>query len=461
MDDEAMDDDESFFAPQPTVCTGPHRLPSPNAAGGIAEESDAEAPETNHAPTTVTMPRVSSCNPESQPIEPTSHPGDRLEDNRFTDYGYRSSSTPTTTLSPLLPSTSHRQLHLRATLLDEGVMPPPAAVRFEEFINWFDLRLRRSEPRPRSHRRRRPSPFDEDNLLVRVGVQAEQIADNERPPVSLTFIVDTSGSMDRDDRLGLVRESLPHPRRTNSTTTDTVAIVGLLPTTPARCSKPTAVRNERDIPRRHRLAPPRRFNQPGIRACVRATHWPQKHSVPTASTESSSPATASPTAGITDPGSNCSRFIRGYADEGIQLDEVERLFEDELTSTLITAAIDAKIQVEFDSDIVDEYRLIGFENRGVRDSDFRNDAVDAAWTIRGDIGEVFLRWEDPQTGEVIEIDEDIDLRDVEENWSDTSIDFQLATVVTAFGEVMRDNPYADDVNLSNIHVEAGRVADQR
>ncbi|KAG1648118.1 hypothetical protein GQR58_030080 [Nymphon striatum] len=309
MDDEAMDDDESFFAPQPTVCTGPHRLPSPNAAGGIAEESDAEAPETNHAPTTVTMPRVSSCNPESQPIEPTSHPGDRLEDNRFTDYGYRSSSTPTTTLSPLLPSTSHRQLHLRATLLDEGVMPPPAAVRFEEFINWFDLRLRRSEPRPRSHRRRRPSPFDEDNLLVRVGVQAEQIADNERPPVSLTFIVDTSGSMDRDDRLGLVRESLPHPRRTNSTTTDTVAIV--------------------------------------------------------------------------------------------------------------------------------------------------------AWTIRGDIGEVFLRWEDPQTGEVIEIDEDIDLRDVEENWSDTSIDFQLATVVTAFGEVMRDNPYADDVNLSNIHVEAGRVADQR
>ncbi len=112
-------------------------------------------------------------------------------------------------------------------------------------------------------------------------------------------------------------------------------------------------------------------------------------------------------------------------------DEAERLFEDELTSTLLTIAKDAKIQVEFDPEIVEEYRLIGFENRGVLDSDFRNDDVDAGelgsghqvtalYEIelqrgvqlgdRGDIGEVFLRWEDPDDGEVIEIDEDIDLR---------------------------------------------------
>jgi Ca-activated chloride channel family protein len=52
------------------------------------------------------------------------------------------------------------------------------------------------------------------------------------------------------------------------------------------------------------------------------------------------------------------------------------LFEDELTSTLITAAIDAKIQVEFDDRYVDEYRLIGYENRGVLAQDFRNDEVE-------------------------------------------------------------------------------------
>jgi Ca-activated chloride channel family protein len=73
---------------------------------------------------------------------------------------------------------------------------------------------------------------------------------------------------------------------------------------------------------------------------------------------------------------------------------------------------------------------------------------------------VFLRWEDPDTREVIEIDEDIDLRDVVPTFGETATDFQLATVVTAFGEVMRDNPYADDVDLSNIWVEAGRVAER-
>ncbi len=52
------------------------------------------------------------------------------------------------------------------------------------------------------------------------------------------------------------------------------------------------------------------------------------------------------------------------------------------------------------------------------------------------------------------------LRDVAETFGDTAVDFQLATVVTAFGEVMRDNPYADNVNLTNIWVEAERVAER-
>jgi Ca-activated chloride channel family protein len=216
--------------------------------------------------------------------------------------------------------------------------------------------------------------------------------------------------------------------------------------------------------------------------------------------------------GVTDP-DQLSQMIRGDADRGINLvtvgfgmgnfndvtmeqladqgdgfyayvdtdDEAERLFEDELTSTLLTIAKDAKIQVEFDDEIVDAYRLIGFENRGVLDSDFRNDEVDAgelgaghqvtavyevelrrdvSLDDRGDVGEVFLRWEDPTTGDVIEIDEDIDLRDVEPDWNATTTDFRLATVVTVFAELMRDNPYADRVDLDDLAAEADRIAEQ-
>ena len=79
---------------------------------------------------------------------------------------------------------------------------------------------------------------------------------------------------------------------------------------------------------------------------------------------------------------------------------------------------------------------------------------------RGDIGEVFLRWEDPDDGSVIEIDDDIDLRDVEEQWGDTTIDFQLATVVAVFAEVMRQNPYADQIDIDDLVDEVDRIADE-
>ena len=161
------------------------------------------------------------------------------------------------------------------------------------------------------------------------------------------------------------------------------------------------------------------------------------------------------------------------------IDEAERLFSDELTSTLITEAIDAKIQVEFDESVVDEYRLIGYENRAVADSDFRNDDVDAGElgaghqstaiyevvfdrdvTIddRAELGIVNLRWQDPETGEVIEIDEDIDMRDLQEAWIDTTTSFQQATVVATYAEILRDNPYADNVDLEALAQEADSLA---
>ena len=87
--------------------------------------------------------------------------------------------------------------------LDEGVVPPPAAVRVEELVNFFDYDYEVPRRGLEISVDGGPSPFDDDNVLVRVGVQAEVVAEAERPPVSLTFIVDTSGSMDRDDRLGL------------------------------------------------------------------------------------------------------------------------------------------------------------------------------------------------------------------------------------------------------------------
>ena len=63
------------------------------------------------------------------------------------------------------------------------------------------------------------------------------------------------------------------------------------------------------------------------------------------------------------------------------LDEARKLFVDDLTGTLQVIAQDAKVQVDFNPEVVRVYRLIGYENRAVADQDFRNDSVDA-----GEIG---------------------------------------------------------------------------
>ena len=77
---------------------------------------------------------------------------------------------------------------------------------------------------------------------------------------------------------------------------------------------------------------------------------------------------------------------------------------------------------------------------------------------RAQLGIVSLRWQDPETLEVIEIDEDIDMRDIDARWTDTASDFQQATVVASFAEILRDNPYADNVDFSALVAEADSLA---
>jgi Ca-activated chloride channel family protein len=91
--------------------------------------------------------------------------------------------------------------------------------------------------------------------------------------------------------------------------------------------------------------------------------------------------------------------------------EARKLFIDEITGTLQTIALDAKVQVEFNPDVVRNYRLVGYENRAIDDDEFRDNEVDAGEIgaghsvtalyevklypdARGRIATVFMRWED-------------------------------------------------------------------
>ena len=171
---------------------------------------------------------------------------ERLEDNTFEDYGVRPFvDTDIDNRSTFALDVDTGSYVITRRWLDEGVIPNPDSVRVEEFVNAFAY----DYDAPRSglslHVDGGPSPFDSGNVLVRVGVQAAVIDDRDRPPAALTFVVDTSGSMDRDDRLGLVKEALTE-LIDELDDDDTVAIVTYGDTS-AIILEPTSARDEREI----------------------------------------------------------------------------------------------------------------------------------------------------------------------------------------------------------------------
>ena len=89
-------------------------------------------------------------------------------------------------------------------------MPHPDSVRVEEFINYFDQEY---EPPADGafaiHVEGSPSPFGgEKHWMMRVGLQGKTVAEDARQNATLVFAIDVSGSMGREDRLGLVKRSL-------------------------------------------------------------------------------------------------------------------------------------------------------------------------------------------------------------------------------------------------------------
>jgi Ca-activated chloride channel family protein len=96
--------------------------------------------------------------------------------------------------------------------LSEGNLPPSDSVRVEEYVNYFN----QDYPNPSAHQAfgiymdGAPSPFTQTERyqMLRVGIQGYQVSEEDRKDASLTFVIDVSGSMDMDNRLGLVKRSL-------------------------------------------------------------------------------------------------------------------------------------------------------------------------------------------------------------------------------------------------------------
>jgi len=396
--------------------------------------------------------------------------------------------------------------------VSDGHLPPDESVRVEEYVNYFEQEYEppldiEHEGAFAIHLEGAPSLYgSERHYLVRVGLKGYEIPPEERKDAVLTFVIDVSGSMDLENRLGLVKQSLRLlVEELRPSDKIGIAVYGsqghaILEHTPVaeadyilraidRLQPEGSTNAEEGLVIGYRMAA-QAFDPEAINRVILCSDGVAN-------------------VGNTGPDSILEQ-IRDYAGRGIYLTtvgfgmgnyndvlmeqlandgdgfyayvdtlkEAERVFVRDLTSTLQVIARDAKIQVNFSPDVVRSYRLIGYENRDVADEDFRNDEVDA-----GEIGvghsvtalyemkfkseapereaamTVYVRYEDPDTGEVTEINRAIARADFAPAFKEASIRFQLAAVVAEYAEILRDSYWARESSLADVAWEARRIAE--
>lgn len=299
----------------------------------------------------------------------------------------------------------------RQYLLENHVLPPRDAVRVEEFINYFDYEYDGpQEDAPfGAALAATDCPWQPEHKLVRIALQATKVDLAKRPKANLVFLLDVSGSMAEPNKLPLVKETirlLTYQLRES----DRVALVVyagaagcVLESTPgdrqdeilsaiARLNAGGSTNGGQGIELAYRLAR-ENFVPGGINRVILCTDG--DFNVGVTNTEQLVELVAENAKSkvfltvlgygmgntndammekISDRGNG----VYGFVDSR---QEAHRQMVKQLAGNLITVAKDVKIQVEFNPAKIAAYRLIGYENRALKNEDFNNDKKDA-----GEIG---------------------------------------------------------------------------
>ncbi|NHF64351.1 VWA domain-containing protein [Xanthomonas hortorum] len=381
-------------------------MPSPMPAAPIALESFV-AQRAPAAKLVARRPMLDNLMP-MPPILPA--PADNretyqtLSDNPIV----QTAANPVSTFSIDVDTGSYSNVR---RFLSAGTLPPVDAVRVEELINYF----RYDDPAPTNGQpfavrtELASTPWNNDSLLLRVGIAGRDIATADLPPANLVFLVDVSGSMDAPDKLPLLQASLKllvrqlrkQDRITLVTYAGNTAVV--LPPTPGNqqariveaidsLQSGGGTAGASGIELAYKAAQ-QSYLRGGINRILLATDGDFNVGVTDFDqlkgmvAEKRRSGVALSTLGF-GTGNYNDTLMEQLADAGdgayAYIDsplEARKVLTHELGATLATIARDVKIQVEFNPDTVKEYRLIGYENRALQREDFNNDQVDA-----GEIG---------------------------------------------------------------------------
>ena len=443
---------------------------------------------------------------------------DRIVENPFV----RVEDDPRSTFSIDVDTASYANVR---RFLGQGTRPPKDAVRIEELINYFSY----DYPQPHGEQpfsislEVAEAPWRKEHRLVQVGLKGREVGEEKRPSSNLVFLIDVSGSMRPSNKLPLLKKSM-RMLVDRLTENDTVAMVvyagasGLVlpPTTGDQKSvilhaldnlhAGGSTNGGAGIELAYKCAVDS-FIRGGINRVILATDGDFN-------------------VGITHQG-DLIRLIEKRRQSGVFLSvlgfgmgnlkdanlekladrgngnysyidserEARKVLVEQMNSTLVTIAKDVKIQIEFNPERVQAYRLIGYENRVLAHQDFNDDRKDA-----GEIGaghtvtalyEVVpsgvdmnvpgvdpLRYQPSAERARIEADRvekaphpnelmfvrlrykrpdgessrliETPLVDRNRRFSDSSRDFKFAAAVASFGMLLRDSSYRGDASFDEV-----------
>lgn len=137
-------------------------------------------------------------------------PADHSKFNKIIDNAIIQTSTqPVSTFSLDVDTSSYANTR---KYLTDNQLPPPDAVRIEELLNYFPTQssaYKKLNNAPFSvDYEISQAPWAADKTLLRINVQALDVASKSAPAAHLVFLVDVSGSMGDEDKLPLVQKSL-------------------------------------------------------------------------------------------------------------------------------------------------------------------------------------------------------------------------------------------------------------
>ena len=323
----------------------------------------------------------------------------------YEESGFKDPKTePLSTFSADVDTASYTNVR---RLIEDGVEVDPAAVRIEEFINYFDYKYADPEDGKvfGEYVELADCPWNKDTKLMMLGVQGKRLDDKEVPPSNIVFLIDSSGSMSSYNKLPLVQSAFSMLAE-NLTENDRISIV-----TYAGSSETVLAGvkgNEKDtildalysinasggtngeggIETAYELAE-ENFIKGGNNRIILATDG-DLNIGKSSESELTKLIENKRDDGIYlsvlgfGTGNYKDNKLEALADNGNgnysyidSIEEARRVLVEEMGGTLYTIAKDVKIQVEFNPAQVKSYRLIGYDNRLMEAEDFYDDSKDA------------------------------------------------------------------------------------